>query len=139
MLRQSSRNSKHVASGDSVLQYGKIASQVLRDISEATSVPYLKTIAGVSQLIVDTVEVCQFERYLVPGRLNFLLPTDGKGQQGGVPASDGTCLPGCLCNHKFNNGQQYRAPSCFDARHCWFLRVRPRLILTLKTLLLLQR
>ncbi|TFK37306.1 hypothetical protein BDQ12DRAFT_713653 [Crucibulum laeve] len=51
-----------ISSFEKTLQYGSIASRMLYEISEATSAPYLKAIAGISLLIIETVQAVRSNR-----------------------------------------------------------------------------
>lgn len=41
-----------------VVQSGTLAAQMLQDIANATNLPYLSSIAGISLLLIETVQVC---------------------------------------------------------------------------------
>ncbi|TFK35516.1 hypothetical protein BDQ12DRAFT_759846 [Crucibulum laeve] len=45
-----------------LLQYGAIAASMLKEIAEATGVPCLKTIAGLTTLIIQTVETVRYNK-----------------------------------------------------------------------------
>lgn len=45
------------ASGDSIMCYTASAATALQELGDTTNIPYLKTIAGVSLLISDTILV----------------------------------------------------------------------------------
>lgn len=55
---------RHTASPQSesegILEYAVMAARMLREIGDATNASYLKTTAGVSGLIFDTVQVSNF-------------------------------------------------------------------------------
>lgn len=51
MLRHNSKPS------DTVIQQGKAAAGLVRDIADATNVSYLRTIAGISLLIIEAAQV----------------------------------------------------------------------------------
>ncbi|TFK36010.1 P-loop containing nucleoside triphosphate hydrolase protein [Crucibulum laeve] len=51
------RNPKAPSKAEYLLQYGGLAAHMLKEIAEATGAPYLKTIAGLTTLIIQTVEV----------------------------------------------------------------------------------
>ncbi|TFK37765.1 hypothetical protein BDQ12DRAFT_723843 [Crucibulum laeve] len=45
-----------------LLQYGALAARMLKEIAEATGAPYLKTIAGLATLIIQTVETVRYNK-----------------------------------------------------------------------------
>ncbi|TFK37777.1 hypothetical protein BDQ12DRAFT_723857 [Crucibulum laeve] len=47
---------------DDLIQYGSIAAGMLKEIAEATGAPYLKTIAGLTTLIIQTVETVRYNK-----------------------------------------------------------------------------
>ncbi|KAJ7490778.1 hypothetical protein FB451DRAFT_1361532 [Mycena latifolia] len=49
-------NELHNSRLTNLIHYGTVGSRMLHDISESTDVPYFKAIAGMSSLILDTVE-----------------------------------------------------------------------------------
>ncbi|KAJ6625183.1 hypothetical protein B0H10DRAFT_658181 [Mycena sp. CBHHK59/15] len=49
-------NELHTSRMNNLIQYGTVGSRLLHDISESTNVPYFKAIAGISSLMLDTVQ-----------------------------------------------------------------------------------
>ncbi|KAJ6548206.1 hypothetical protein DFH09DRAFT_629672 [Mycena vulgaris] len=49
-------NELHNSKMATLIHYGTVGSQMLRDISESINIPYFKAIAGMSSLILDTVQ-----------------------------------------------------------------------------------
>ncbi|TFK37326.1 hypothetical protein BDQ12DRAFT_750672 [Crucibulum laeve] len=47
---------------EDLLQYGSIAARMLKEIAEATGVPCLKTIAGLTTLIIQTVQTVRYNK-----------------------------------------------------------------------------
>ncbi|TFK37285.1 hypothetical protein BDQ12DRAFT_753359 [Crucibulum laeve] len=56
------RNLKAPSKAENLLQYGELAARMLKEIAEATGAPYLKTIAGLTTLIIQTVETVRHNR-----------------------------------------------------------------------------
>ncbi|TFK37206.1 P-loop containing nucleoside triphosphate hydrolase protein [Crucibulum laeve] len=56
------RDLKAPSKTEDVLQYGAIAARMLKEIAEATGVPCLKTIAGLTTLIIQTVQTVRYNK-----------------------------------------------------------------------------
>ncbi|TFK37279.1 hypothetical protein BDQ12DRAFT_724427, partial [Crucibulum laeve] len=56
------RNLKAASKAENLLQYVGLAARMLKEIAEATGAPYLKTIAGLTTLIIQTVETVRYNR-----------------------------------------------------------------------------
>lgn len=47
----------HSKNAENLLSHGPVAVKILREVADATNVPYLKTISGVGLLIFETAQV----------------------------------------------------------------------------------
>ncbi|TFK37262.1 hypothetical protein BDQ12DRAFT_753342 [Crucibulum laeve] len=63
MLRaQRAQQLKSPSKIEDLLQYGAIAARMLKEIAEATGLPYLKTIAGLTTSIIQTVQTVRYNK-----------------------------------------------------------------------------
>lgn len=56
-----------------ILEYATMAARMLQEIGDATNAPYIKVVSGVSQLILNSIKVC--EAYLAMVSLRLLHKT----------------------------------------------------------------
>lgn len=53
-------NTSRQTRGASSVDYARTAAKMLQEIADATNAPYVNGVAGVSLLILDTVQVCLY-------------------------------------------------------------------------------